>query len=176
MLVELVKGAIGAMEWHHGMKFNVHRVSGLEAQPALLVLTATNLHLLTGFSIRPTGAGKAAGTMKGSGERVLVEWVAASPAAKAAAAAVHGSASSTSLLGGADTMSAASLSSSSIGTGSAAQKGKLQAADAAYNAAAVGLDRKEQDWLQDIWKEMLTSDPGYHRMPLDEVSKQTTIG
>ena len=49
------------------------------------------------------------------------------------------------------------------------------AADAAYAAASVGLGGlpsqqiKEEDWLADIWKEVLGSEEGYRCMPLDEV-------
>jgi hypothetical protein len=58
------------------------------------------------------------------------------------------------------------VNSAGFGTSAAS----VASVTAAYNAAAVGLDRKENEWLQDIWQEILTSDLGYHRMPLDDVS------
>ena len=46
MLVDIVKGIIGPSEWYDGKTANVERLCGLETLPALLVITARNIHIL----------------------------------------------------------------------------------------------------------------------------------
>ena len=194
-----MKGAISSADWHQGKKFNVQRISGLESQSALVVLTRTNLHILNGFRIKSVG-GSVSSTVTGSGGkagegRVVVEWVASCSAATAARDAVLSSSTSTST----STSTSASTPSSGIASNSSAtssnnpytkpdrmnkstpvkdipfSKAVLAAAEIAYTAAAVGLGGStvprlgESEWLSGIWKEVLSSEGGYRKIPLDEI-------
>jgi Beige/BEACH domain len=194
LLVELVKGAISSADWHQGKKFNVQRISGLESQSALVVLTRTNLHILNGFRIKSVGG---SGAVHGSGGkagegRVVVEWVAGCSAAAAARDAVIAS-SATSTSTSASGIPSNSNSSSSNNPFNKSDRGVkatplrdtpvskavLAAAEAAYTAAAVGLAGStmglsrlglgESEWLCGIWREVLSSEGGYKRVPLDEI-------
>ena len=196
LLVELVKGAISSADWHQGKKFNVQRISGLESQSALVVLTRTNLHILNGFRIKSVGG---SGVVHGSGGkagegRVVVEWVAGCSAAAAARDAVIASSSSaTSTSTSASGIPSNSNSNSSNNSHNKSDRGVkatplrdpplskavLAAAEAAYTAAAVGLAGStaglprlglgESEWLCGIWREVLSSEGGYKRVPLDEI-------
>jgi Beige/BEACH domain len=198
LLVELVKGAISSADWHQGKKFNVQRISGLESQSALVGLTRTNLHILNGFRIKSVGGSSVvhgSGGKAGEG-RVVVEWVAGCSAAAAARDAVIASSSSSS---GTSTSTSASGITSNSNTNSSnnpynktdrgvkatpvrdspVSKAVLAAAEAAYTAAAVGLagstvglprlGQGESEWLCGIWREVLSSEGGYKRVPLDEI-------
>lgn len=52
MLIEIVKGIVGPNEWATGKAFNIQRIYGLEAQPGILILSSTNLHILAGFRLK----------------------------------------------------------------------------------------------------------------------------
>jgi Beige/BEACH domain len=167
MLVELVKGAVGGTDWHQGKKYNVQRISGLESQSALVVLTRTNLHILTGFRVKHMGTASGTGgygTKAGEG-RVVVEWVASMESAATARDHILSSntPNTSSNVGGSsnnnNNNSSSSSSSSSSSTAfsysgsfdrgtkslptvkesSPIKKTALAAAEAAYAAAAVGL-------------------------------------
>lgn len=200
LLVELVKGAISSADWHQGKKFNVQRISGLESQSALVVLTRTNLHILNGFRIKSVGGSSVvhgSGGKAGEG-RVVVEWVAGCSAAAAARDAVIASSSSSSATSTSTSTSASGIPSNSSSNSSnnpyhksdrgvkatplrdpPLSKAVLAAAEAAYTAAAVGLAGStvglprlglgESEWLCGIWREVLSSEGGYKRVPLDEI-------
>jgi hypothetical protein len=167
MLVELVKGAVGGADWHQGKKYNVQRISGLESQSALVVLTRTNLHILTGFRVKHIGTASGTGgygTKAGEG-RVVVEWVASMESAANARDQVLSSSTpnTSSNVGGSSNNNNISSSSSSgsssssnsfsysgsfdrstkspptVKESSPIKKTALAAAEAAYAAAAVGL-------------------------------------
>lgn len=193
LLVELVKGAISSADWHQGKKFNVQRISGLESQSALVVLTRTNLHILNGFRIKSVGGSSTvSSTVTNSGGkagegRVVVEWVASCSAATAARDAVLSSSTSTpSYSSGLASNSSASSSNNPYTKPDRTMKSTplkdipfskavLAAAEIAYTAAAVGLGGStvprlgESEWLSGIWKEVLSSEGGYRKIPLDEI-------
>ena len=166
MLVELVKGAVGGTDWHQGKKYNVQRISGLESQSALIVLTRTNLHILTGFRVKHIGAASATagyGSAKAGEGRVVVEWVASMESAATARNQVLAGSTPNTNVGGTgsssnnnnNSSSSSSSSSSSfsysgsfdrstkslptVKESSPIKKTALAAAEAAYAAAAVGL-------------------------------------
>ena len=187
----------------------------MESQSAILVITHTNLHILTGFRVKSlTGSG--GHKINGEG-RLVVEWVASVNDAVAAREAVIARANASASSSGTTTRSSSTVVSACPGTGTSTgplagagtgvgntgsgvfsngasfdkvatvissgtkessptmKKAVQVAADAAYAAAAVGLGGlpsqqvKEEDWLADIWKEVLGSEEGYRCMPLDEV-------
>ena len=198
MLMEIVKGVVGSAEWHLGKKYNVLRISGLETQSALVVLTRTNLHILTGFRLKTVGtpAGSSGYGSKASEGRAVVEWVASIDVAAAARAAALSSSSSSSNTYNNSSSSSSSSSSSGGGGGgggsfyntgsdrtakptphleSTPSKATFAAAEAAYAAAAVGLlgtstqQTSESEWVAGIWKELLSSEEGYRCYPLDDI-------
>ena len=186
----------------------------MESQSAILVLTHTNLHILTGFRIKSLVGGGGGHKINGEG-RLVVEWVASVNDAVAAREAAIVRANASASGSGTTTRSSSTVVSACPWTGTSTSTGPVTgtgtgvgntssgvfsfdkvakaiptggkesspsmrkavqvAADAAYAAASVGLGGlpsqqvKEEDWLADIWKEILGSEEGYRCMPLDEV-------
>jgi hypothetical protein len=176
LALEIVKGLVSPSEWNSGRLFNVERlvhcfvaiprrlmcsiiirIHGLEAQPALLVLTATNLHIINGFRCKfPT---------------------ARRPSLSGGVNAGHGHNNSDKTIEFVGSTSA----SAALDAANAAQWRTNRARVVTVEAPSfedlyqpgsfVGRQMAEDSkWILEVWEDLLSSDNGYTRLALKDVS------
>jgi len=146
MLAEIVKGIVGPNEWSKGKVFNIQRIYGLEAQPGILILSATNLHILTGFRLKQT---------RNPSDKIL-EWK--SSVTQAGVRSEGGRGGGEPLQVVPKNLTFTPVSSDELSSGASGVAGTME----------LQFDT-ENRWLRSIWRDLLESDFSYQRMPLDEV-------
>jgi hypothetical protein len=123
------------------------RISGLEARVALLIVTPSNLHLIDGIQMQRDGSSK------------RLEWteIISQKAAEKAAKT---------------TMTPAEVVASvgSPSDSAAPKKKSIALKKSKSTAAEWAIDSEDEiAWMAKVWFQMLHSEYGYHRMPVDQV-------
>jgi hypothetical protein len=187
MIKEILRGIIGGNELKRCHFYNIERIFGLEAQSGLLVITPHFMHVISGFRFIHTSSSPSAGS--GAGNKSFVEMsfdfipnivssngkvVASSPATDTSAAPTL-TEDKYSQLNIIHNESILAYNSSSYTAYNSTYSDLLRAQNESHTCAVLNMHAYEQDWLQELWIEMLESETFYDKIKIEEVSPATVL-
>jgi len=199
LLIEVIKGLIGSSEWNDGTAtiYNIRRIYGLEAHIALLVLTSNNIHILCGFfMIHRSSSNSNNGDSSGNvnvGHHHNMNNHRNNNNNHASSSQqqqqlnnnnYNNDSNNSSSSSSKNNKSSSSSSSSSSNVNSNSYiidwispkqqqeqflNGNLRFSSSNYYSSASNNDYNDNDFIDDIYKELLRSDLGYSRFSLSDI-------